>query len=47
MPLDKSGSREALERNIKEMVSAGHPAAQAVAASLRNRAQAKKRKEKK
>lgn len=36
MPLIKSGSREAVGRNIAEMEAAGHPAQQAIAASLRN-----------
>lgn len=36
MPLIKSGSREAVSRNIAEMVHAGHPQKQAVAAALRN-----------
>lgn len=36
MPLMKSGSREAVSRNISEMVHAGHPQPQAVAAALRN-----------
>src|SRR5882724_11881760 len=36
MPLIKSGSREAVGKNISEMVAAGHPRDQAIAASLRN-----------
>ena len=36
MPLIKSGSREAVSRNISEMANAGHPRDQAIAASLRN-----------
>jgi hypothetical protein len=36
MPLIKSGSREAIGTNISEMVHAGHPQNQAVAAALRN-----------
>src|SRR6266478_2278705 len=36
MPLIKSGSREAVSRNISEMVHAGHPQNQAVAAAMRN-----------
>lgn len=36
MPLIKSGSREAVGTNISEMEAAGHPRAQAIAASLRN-----------
>lgn len=36
MPLIKSGSKAAVSRNISEMVHAGHPQDQAVAAALRN-----------
>jgi len=36
MPLIKSGSRKAVGTNISEMVHAGHPQKQAVAAALRN-----------
>jgi hypothetical protein len=36
MPLIKSGSREAVSENISEMVHAGHPQKQAVAAAMRN-----------
>jgi hypothetical protein len=36
MPLIKSGSRKAVSENISEMVHAGHPQNQAVAAALRN-----------
>lgn len=36
MPLIKSGSRKAVSRNISEMVDAGHPRDQAIAAALRN-----------
>jgi len=36
MPLIKSGSRAALSQNISEMVRAGHPQKQAVAAAYRN-----------
>ena len=35
MPLEKSGSRAAISRNIREMVASGHPQNQAVAAALR------------
>ena len=34
MPLIKSGSKEAIGKNISEMEAAGHPKAQAVAAAL-------------
>jgi hypothetical protein len=36
MPLIKSGSKAAISTNISEMVHAGHPQNQAVAAALRN-----------
>lgn len=36
MPLIKSGSRKAISENISEMVHAGHPQDQAVAAAMRN-----------
>lgn len=36
MPLIKSGSREAVGQNIKEMEAAGHPRAQSIAAALSN-----------
>ena len=36
MPLIKSGSRKAVSENISEMVHAGHPQNQAVAAAMRN-----------
>jgi len=36
MPLIKSGSKAALHQNIAEMVRAGHPQTQAVAAAYRN-----------
>lgn len=41
MPLIKSGSRAAVSKNISEMVHAGHPQNQAVAAALRNARQYK------
>jgi ribosomal protein L12E/L44/L45/RPP1/RPP2 len=36
MPLIKSGSKKAREENVKEMIEAGHPSNQAVAASYAN-----------
>lgn len=36
MPLIKSGSKAAISTNIREMMAAGHPQNQAVAAALRN-----------
>jgi hypothetical protein len=44
MPLKKSGSKKAVSANIREMVEAGHPQAQAVAAAMRIRDQAGKEK---
>lgn len=41
MPLKKGSSKKVVSENIKEMVSAGHPQKQAVAAALTN---AKKKK---
>jgi hypothetical protein len=34
MPLAKGSSRATISKNIKEMVAAGHPVKQAVAAAL-------------
>ena len=36
MPLKKGKSKEVIKSNIKEMVAAGHPLKQAIAASLAN-----------
>lgn len=36
MPLKSGSSRKVISQNIREMVAAGHPVKQAVAASLRN-----------
>lgn len=44
MPLKKGSSRKVVSQNIKEMVAAGHPQKQAVAAALRNARQSGKRK---
>lgn len=35
MPLEKGKSREAFEHNVREMVKAGHPQKQALAAAYR------------
>jgi hypothetical protein len=44
MPLKKSGSKKAVSSNIREMVAAGHPQDQAVAAAMRIKDQASKRR---
>jgi len=41
MPLVKSASEKAVSRNIREMVKAGHPHKQAVAAALDTQRRAK------
>lgn len=45
MPLKKGKSKKVVSENIKEMIEAGHPQDQAVAAALRQ-AKGKKRKRK-
>lgn len=42
MPLEKSGSDAARSRNIAEMIRAGHPRAQAVAAAYDTQRKAQK-----
>lgn len=42
MPLIKSSSNEARQENIKEMIHAGHPVNQAVAASYHNQREAER-----
>jgi hypothetical protein len=46
MPLKKSSSKAAFKNNVREMVKAGHPIKQALAASysVKRKAQAKKKK---
>lgn len=46
MPLKKSTSKKAFKENVSEMVKAGHPVKQAVAAaySVKRKAVSKKRK---
>lgn len=43
MPLMKSGSQKAVSKNISEMVKAGHPQKQAIAAALSNQRKYKKK----
>ena len=42
MPLEKGSSRKVVSDNIREMVKAGHPQKQAVAASLSNARKSKR-----
>ena len=46
MPLRKGKSRKVVSDNIREMVEAGHPQKQAVAAALRTAGVPKRRKAK-
>jgi hypothetical protein len=43
MPLAKGKSKEIVSKNIKEMVQAGHPQKQAVAAALHQAGKSKKK----
>lgn len=43
MPLKKGKSKKVIAENIREMVRAGHPANQAVAAALHNAGYKKKK----
>lgn len=47
MPLKKGKSKKVISENIREMVKAGHPQKQAVAASLNQARYSKKRAKKK
>jgi hypothetical protein len=42
MPLEKKASQKAFHKNIKEMVDAGHPVKQAVAAAYSEQSEARK-----
>jgi hypothetical protein len=44
MPLKRGSSKKVVSENIREMVRAGHPQKQAVAASLANARKGKKKK---
>lgn len=47
MPLKKGKSKKVVSGNIREMMHAGHPKKQAVAASMRMAGKSKKRAKKK
>ena len=47
MPLRKGKSRKVISQNIKEMIDAGYPRKQAVAAALNNAGLSRKKKRKK
>jgi len=47
MPLKKGSSRKIMSENIREMMRAGHPQKQAVAAAYREAGEAPKKKPKK
>ena len=44
MPLKKGRSRKVVSSNIEEMVRAGHPQAQAVAAAMKQAGKARKKR---
>lgn len=46
MPLKKGFSKETVSSNIREMIKAGHPQKQAVAASLNNARESAKKEHK-
>jgi uncharacterized protein len=47
MPLKKGSSQKVISRNIAEMIKAGHPKAQAIAAAYSNAGKSKKKGKKK
>jgi len=47
MPLHKGKSKRVMSENIREMMRAGHPQKQAVAAAYREAGEARKKKPKK
>lgn len=46
MPLKSGSSKEVVGHNIAEMIRAGHPQAQAIAASYRKAGKSKKKRKK-
>ena len=46
MPLEKGKSKQAIQRNIMELMATGRPQKQAVAISLRKAGKSKKRRSK-
>lgn len=47
MPLKKGSSQATISKNIEEMIKAGHPRAQAIAAAYSNAGKSNKKKGKK
>lgn len=47
MPLKKGSSQKMISKNIEEMIKAGHPKAQAIAAAYSNAGKSKKKGKKK
>lgn len=43
MPLERSASKEAFSRNVSDMIRAGHPRAQAVAAAYSTQRRARRK----
>ena len=44
MPLKKGSSKKVISKNIAEMIKAGHPRDQAIAAAMRSAGKKKKKK---